>query len=90
MVLAQAGKVTLHTQQYPLDSRGRAPRPRRRQCPGPGDPRSVIRTPVPATTKGPLGARSPRTGSALVLQGPCRPSATPARSLRGSSGRPHP
>ena len=42
MVLAQAGKVTLHTQQYPLDRRrGRPARPRRRHGPRPGDPRPL-------------------------------------------------
>ena len=46
MVLAQAGKVTLHTKQYPLDARARrAARPRRRPRPRPGDPRPLIPRP---------------------------------------------
>ena len=42
MVLAQAGKVTLHTKTYPLDvGAGGAARPRRRPGAGPGHPRAL-------------------------------------------------
>ena len=43
MVLAQAGKVTLHTRTYPLDSAVEAlARSRRRPGPRPGDSRSIV------------------------------------------------
>ena len=73
MVLAQAGKVTLHTKTYPLDAaRGGPGRSRRRPGPGSGDPRSL--TPMSTahlTTPPTLEDRWPRSCDLARKPGAC-------------------
>ena len=74
MVLAQAGKVTLHTRTYPLDAAPEAlRRPRRRPGARPRDPRPVIPpyrvSPEPEEEPWPRNCVSVRTPASLLLAG---------------------
>ena len=69
MVLAQAGKVTLHTKQYPLDAGARrAPRSRRRPGPRPRDS-GPVEEGVPTTCRTRRMARSTTSSTPTCTSG---------------------